>query len=216
MPVKKEAVMNALEDAKKLSKKREFTQSIDLIVNLKDLDLKKPKNRVNELVEVSNPIGKTIKICIIAGGDLAVRAKKAGADRVIAAQDLEALSKDKKAAKQLENNFDFFIAEAQLMPQVGKSIGAVLGPRGKMPTPVPTNAPIGEVIKKYRRMIRIMVKGQLNTQTRIGIEDMENEKIAENVQAIITRLENKLEKGQKNIRSLAVKMTMGPPVKIEF
>jgi len=216
MPVKKEAVITALENAKKLSKKREFAQSIDLIVNLKDLDLKKPENRVNELVEISNPLGKEIKICVIAGGDLAVRAKKAGADRVIGAQDLEALSKDKKAAKQIEKNFDFFIAEAQLMPQVGKSIGAVLGPRGKMPTPAPTNAPIDEMIKKYRRMTRIMVKGQLNTQTRIGIEDMENEKIAENIQVVVTRLENKLEKGLRNIRSIAVKTTMGPPVKIEL
>jgi len=216
MPVKKEAVITALENAKKLSKKREFAQSIDLIVNLKDLDLKKPENRVNELVEISNPLGKEIKICVIAGGDLAVRAKKAGADRVIGAQDLEALSKDKKAAKQIEKNFDFFIAEAQLMPQVGKSIGAVLGPRGKMPTPAPTSAPIDEMIKKYRRMIRIMVKGQLNTQTRIGIEDMENEKIAENIQVVVTRLENKLEKGLRNIRSIAVKTTMGPPVKIEL
>jgi len=135
---------------------------------------------------------------------------------VIGAQDLEALSKDKKAAKQIEKNFDFFIAEAQLMPQVGKSIGAVLGPRGKMPTPAPTSAPIDEMIKKYRRMIRIMVKGQLNTQTRIGIEDMENEKIAENIQVVVTRLENKLEKGLRNIRSIAVKTTMGPPVKIEL
>ena len=216
MPVEKKAVVKALEEAKKLSKKRGFNQSIDLIVNLKDIDLKKPENRINELVEFSNPPGKLASVCVIASGDLAIRAKKAEADGVIGPEDLDALAKDKKAAKQFEKRHDFFIAEAPLMPTVGKSIGSVLGPSGKMPTPVPSNAPIDSLVDRYRRMARVMVKMNLNSQVRVGAEDMENEKIAENVQSVFSKLEGKLEKGSRNIRSAFIKTTMGPPVKIEM
>jgi len=214
MPVDKKAVVKALEEARKQSEKRAFKQSIDLILNLKDIDLKKPENRINELVEFPTPPGRKASICVVATGDLALRAKEAGADGVIGKEELDALSKDKKATKKLEKRFDFFIAEAQLMPLVGKSIGPVLGPRGKMPTPVPPTAPIDAMMERYRKMSRVMVRSQLNSQIRVGTEEMSDEQIAENVQAVMAKLEGKLEKGSRNIRSVLVKTTMGAPVKV--
>ena len=83
---------------------------------------------------------------------MAVKAKKAGASLVINRGDLEALVGDKKKQKGLANDYDIFIAEAPLMPFVGRSLGATLGPRGKMPTPVPPNADIKEQIEKHRKL----------------------------------------------------------------
>ncbi|MEM2851251.1 MAG: 50S ribosomal protein L1 [Candidatus Bathyarchaeia archaeon] len=216
MPVNTQQIAAALEKAKKDSKKRNFTQSIDLVITLRNLDLKKPENRINELFELPNPPPKPVKVCVIASGAMAVNAKKAGADEVIDKETLEKLGGDKKAAKKLVKKFDFFIAEAPLMPLVGKTIGSILGPHGKMPTPVPPNAPIDPILEKHRRMIRLRMKDQPVIQCRVGSEDMPTEKVVENIQAVLARLENRLEKGLKNIHQIQVKTTMGPPVSAEL
>jgi large subunit ribosomal protein L1 len=216
LPVNTQQITAALEKAKKDSKKRNFTQSIDLVVTLRNIDLKKPENRINELFELPNPLPKPVKICVIASGALAVNAKKAGADEVIDKETLEKLGGDKKAAKKLAKEFDFFIAEAPLMPLVGKTLGSILGPHGKMPTPVPPNAPIEPILAKHRKMIRLRIKDQPVIQCRIGSEDMPTEKVVENIQAVLTRLETRLEKGMKNIHQIQIKTTMGPPVPAEL
>ena len=214
MSLETKKIVEAVEKAKN-SKRRGFTQSVDLIVNIQDIDLKKPENRITELVELPNPIDKEVKVCVIASGQLALEAKKAGADRVIQREDLEALAKDRKAARKLAKEYDFFVAEAPLMPLVGRALGPFLGPRGKMPTPVPSNAPISEILERHRRLVRLRLKDQPTLQCRVGTETMDNQKIAENIQAVLKRLEEKLERGFRNIASVLVKTTMGKPVKVE-
>src|SRR2546422_639621 len=158
MLVSKDAIAKAVADMKGKSEKRKFNQSVELAVKLRELDLKRPEARIKESIELPTPPNKTTKVAVIAGGDLAVRAKNAGADLVIGKDDLDKLGRDKKQARKLAQNYDFFIAEAPLMPQVGKALGQMLGPRGKMPTPVPPNAPIDDVIKRQRRNARLMLK----------------------------------------------------------
>ena len=216
MTIENKKILAAVEQAKKNTEKRKFTQALDFIVMLRDVDLKKPENRINEIVELPNQAGKAIKVCVIASGALAVNAKKAGADLVLEKEALEKFAGNKKEAKKLANDYDFFIAEAPLMPTIGKTLGSVLGPRGKMPTPIPVNAPVESILAKHRKTTRIRIKDQPIIQCRIGAEDMPDEKIAENVQAVITRLEGKLEKGSKNIRKAYIKATMGPLVKLEL
>ena len=215
MPLETKNLMKSVEEALK-GEKRGFDQTIEVIVTLKDLDLKKPANRLNEAVELPNPLGKPVPICLIASGDLAVKAKKAGADRVIEQNELDTLGKDKKALKKIVNDYEYFIAAAPMMAAVGKTMGSILGPRGKMPTPVPPNAPIESIIERHRRMVRVRVKDQLVIQTKVGTDAMAHEKIAENIQAVVARLEAKLEKGSKNIDALYIKTTMGKPVKMQI
>jgi len=215
MSVSKDVVTEAVEKAKGTSKKRMFKQSVDLVLSLHDVDLKKPENRINELVEIPNAFRKK-KVCVVATGELALKAEKAGADRVIGKEGLEAFSNDKKSAKKLVDEFDFFLAEAPLMPLIGKTLGAVLGPAGKMPTPIPPRAPVKELIGKYGKMVQIRVWNQPNFQTSIGTEDMPSEKIAENIISVMAKLEEKLKKGTRNIRSAKIKVTMGKPVEIEL
>jgi large subunit ribosomal protein L1 len=84
-----------------------------------------------------------------------------------------------------------------------------------MPTPIPPNAPIDQIIKSHRKLVRVRVRDQPVVQCRIGTEKMPDDKIAENAQAVFSRIEAKLERGSKNIGQVLVKTTMGEPVKVQ-
>ena len=215
LPLAKDQLLAALGQLRKPEAQHKFVQSVELIVKLREIDLKKPENRINESVELPNSLDKETKVCVIAGGDLATRAKAGQADLVLAREDLDGLGKDKKAARRLASEYDFFIAEAPLMPLVGKTIGPVLGPKGKMPTPVPPTAPIDQIVKSHRTLVRIRVREQPVVQCRVGTEKMADDKIAENAQAVFNRIEAKLERGIKNIGAVLIKTTMGKPVKVQ-
>ncbi len=215
MPLAKDQLLTALAGLRKPDAKHGFTHSVELIVKLREIDLKKPENRLNESVELPNSLGKETKICVIAGGDLATRAKAGQADLVMGREDLDKLGKDKKATRKLASEYDYFIAEAPMMPLVGKTIGPILGPKGKMPTPVPPTAPIDQIVQSHRKLIRIRVRDQPVVQCRIGTEKMPDDEIAENAQAVFNRIEAKLERGAKNISQVLVKTTMGEPVKVQ-
>ena len=216
MPLAKDDISSALGELRKSITKKKFAQSIDLVVRLREVDLKKPENRINETIALPNPPEKALKVCVIASGDLATRAKSAGADMLIGRQELDNLAKDKKAARKLAQEYDFFIAEAPLMPLVGRALGSFLGPRGKMPTPVPPNAPIEQVVANHRKMVRVRMREQPVLQCRVGTETMPDEKLAENIQAVVSRIEQKLERGFKNIGEILVKGTMSKPVKVSL
>ncbi len=216
LPLPKDEIARALGELRKNLTKRKFSQSIDLVVRLREVDLKKPENRINETIPLPNPPEKALKICVIASGDLGTRAKTGGADMLVTRQDMDALSKDKKAARKLAQDYDFFIAEAPLMPLVGRSLGSFLGPRGKMPTPVPPNAAIDQIISSHRKMVRVRMREQPVLQCRIGTESMQDEKLIENIQAVVSRIEQKLERGFKNVGEILLKATMSKPVKLSI
>lgn len=214
MPLAKDEVARALSELRQNLTKRKFSQSIDLVVRLREVDLKKPENRINETIALPNPPEKALKVCVIASGDLATRAKAAGADMLVSRQEIENLGKDKKAARKLAQDYDFFISEAPMMPLVGRALGSFLGPRGKMPTPVPPNAPIDQIVSNHRKMVRIRMREQPVLQCRVGTEGMPDDKLAENIQAVMSRIEQKLERGFKNIGEILLKATMSKPVKL--
>jgi len=216
MPLDEKNLLQTIKEVRGQSKKRKFAQSIELIINLRDIDPKKPEGKIQELIELPNPIGRENRVCVIASGEIALKAKKANADLVIKKAELQAIAGDKQKQKELAKTYDFFIAEAPLMPLVGRVLGATLGPKGKMPTPVPPTANIAEHIKKHQKMVFIRIRGQPVLQCRVGTEDMADNKIAENSQAIIRRVEGKLKRGMKNIRSIHLKTTMGSPIKIKM
>lgn len=214
MPLNMKTILAAVKEVKSKSTKRKFSQSIDLAINLQNIDMKKPEGRIQERIELPNSVGKELKICVIASGEMAFKAKKAGASLVVERAALESLVGDKKKQKDIAKNYDLFIAEAPLMPLVGRSLGASLGPRGKMPTPVPPNADIKEQIERHRKLVFVRMRGQPVLQCRVGNEDMADKEIAENVQAIVRRIEGKLKRGIKNVKSIYLKTSMGSPVKV--
>ncbi|MHA2408010.1 MAG: 50S ribosomal protein L1, partial [Candidatus Ranarchaeia archaeon] len=149
MSIKVESVTEAIKKAKEVAKKRKFVQSVDLTVNLKGLDLKKPENRINEIVKLPIALSKAPRICIIAYGDLAVKAKNLKMERVIDREELDGLTDEKKTLKKLARDFDFFIARTDMMPTVGKVMGKYLAPRGKMPKPIPADGDLEAMVKDY-------------------------------------------------------------------
>jgi large subunit ribosomal protein L1 len=214
MPLNMKNLLAAVKEVKGKATERKFSQSIDLAINLQNIDMKKPEGRIQERIELPNSVGKELKVCVIATGEMALKAKRAGASLVIERAALEALVADKKKQKDIAKNYDLFIAEAPLMPLVGRSLGATLGPRGKMPTPVPPNANIEEQIERHQKMVFVRMRGQPVIQCRIGNEEMTDKAIAENVQAVVRRIEGKLKRGIKNFRSVYLKTSMGSAVKV--
>ena len=205
-----EVVSKILDESKKLERK--FKQNIDLVVNLKNIDLNNPKNRLEEEIILPHGRGSMAKIALFASGELAVKSKT-HVDLLIKPEEIGDLSKDKKKFKKIAEAHDFFIAEAPLMPTIGKTLGTVLGPRGKMPRPVPQNADISGLVKNLRNTVKIRAKTK-TFHTTVGNEEMSKENIADNIDAIIKRIEQKLEKGRMNIGSIHIKTTMGPSERV--
>jgi large subunit ribosomal protein L1 len=207
-------IIDAVKEAKEQAKPRNFTQSIDVIINLKDLDVRKPENRFSEEVALPNGRGKAIKIGVIADGELALGAKNAGVDVVISKEDLQEFGKDRKAAKKVVNSVDSFIAQADMMPLVGRFLGRILGPRNKMPKPVPASARIEPLLERTQATIKVGVKQQPSIQILVGTQDMDDEKLAENIEAVLAVLDRNLEKGRNQIKSMYIKATMGSVVRV--
>jgi large subunit ribosomal protein L1 len=150
---------------------------------------------------------------VIGGGELALKAKDV-ADLVITPDELGAIADDKKQAKKIANSTTYFIAEAPLMAVVGKRLGTVLGPRGKMPKPIAPGADPTAMIEGLRKSVSIRTKDRMTFHAPVGTAEMTAEQIADNIELILKRVESKLEKGQHNIASAYVKTTMGPSEKI--
>ena len=217
MSLDTKTVVEAVKKVREHSEKRNFNQSIELIINLQDIDMKKPESKIQETIELPHTSpNKKAKVCVIAGGELALKAKRANAELVIGNSELESLATDKKGQKKLANNYDIFIAEAPLMPLVGRTLGATLGPRDKMPKPVPPSADIKAQIERWRKTVSVKLRNQPILRCTVGTEDMKDEEIAENVMAVVRRIEGKLKRGLKNITTICLKTTMGKPTKIKL
>ena len=194
-------------------KKRNFSQSFELIITLKDIDVKKLDLNVNEVVFLPNKLSEQAKVAVFAVGDNALRAERAGADRVIEAGELDRFASEKRAAKKLAREYQFFLADTGLMPKIGKVLGQFLGPKGRMPTPVPPAAPLETMLSRYRTAVRVKARGSLSVAGKIGDETLDDSKVADNALAVIGQVEKKLPNGEKNIHSLLVKKTMGKVTK---
>ncbi|MEM2321046.1 MAG: 50S ribosomal protein L1 [Candidatus Bathyarchaeia archaeon] len=216
MPIDRKYILEALKELREKTPKRNFKQSIELIINLRDVDLSKPENRIQELIELPHPIGKKVNVCVFATGDAVLKAKRASADLVLEKEAIEGMAGDKKRQRQLAKSFDFFIASAPLMPLIGRIFGAILGPRGKMPTPVPPAADIEKEIERHRRLVMVRTRGQPVLSCRVGTEDMSDVDLADNIDVVLRKIEGKLKRGVRNIASIYVKATMGSPVKIRL
>ena len=204
-----DAVSRALSD----SPERNFRETVDLAINLRDLDLADPNNRVDESIVLPSGTGQDTQIVVFAEGETALRAEDA-ADQVLDSGDLEDLGDDDNAAKDLADETEFFIAEADMMQDIGRYLGTVLGPRGKMPTPLQPDDDIVETVNRMKNTVQVRSGERRTFHTRVGAEDMDAEAIADNIDVIMRRLFTDLEKGPQNIDSVFVKTTMGPAVEV--
>jgi large subunit ribosomal protein L1 len=210
-------LIKTIEEAKAKSKKRNFVQSLDLIMNFVNIDFNKPDSRIDLEIALPAGRGKQIKVAAIAGNELVAEAKKT-ADKVITKEDIEALGADKKTLKKMVAEYDFFLCQTDLMALIGKTLGQVMGPRGKMPKPVPPTAKLGLLIERLKKTVKLKTKGKFlpTIHTTIGTEEMPNEDLAKNAETIIAVIKEKLPNKEGNIRSIYIKTTMGEPIKVDL
>jgi large subunit ribosomal protein L1 len=195
------------------SKKRNFVESVELAVNLKDIDLSNPKNRIQEEIMLPKGRGRQVKVGVFGSSEMAMKAKGV-ADVVIQPEEIEEIAKDKAKAKKFARANDFFVAEAPLMPTIGKRLGIILAPRGKMPKPIPPGSDPKAAIDKLKVSVSVRTRDKKTFHFAIGTNSMSPEDLAENLDAVIKRLTTRLERGKMNIRSAYVKTTMGPSFKV--
>jgi len=207
-------ILGLIQESKKSEKDRKFKQALELYIVFKDIDVKKGF-ALNEVIQLPNQMTKPAGVCVMATGDMGLKAKDAKADKVLDNAEIDDLAKNKRETRKLINKYDFFLADTKLMPIVGKSLGQLLGPRGKMPTPVPFNAPIESFLERFRHSIRVRVKNSLSLSCKIGDETMNENDLASNAMTIIHAIEKKLPNGDKNFKKFMIKTTMGKAIKIE-
>jgi large subunit ribosomal protein L1 len=204
-----EGIRKALEGAKP----RKFKESVEICINLKDVDLAIPKNRIDEDIPLPKGRGKQVKVALFGTNEMTSKAKGI-ADRVLTPDDIDKLADNKRDGRKLALGHQYFIAEAPLMPTIGKKLGKVLAPRGKMPRPIPPGADPGPILAAVRNSVKVRSKDRRTFHATVGTREMSAEDLAANVGAVLNRIIAKLERGPNNIHSVFVKTTMGPAIKI--
>lgn len=202
-----EKILAAIKEVRENSKKRNFSQTFDLIVSFKEFDTKKPENKFTEDIVLPHGRGGDAEVVVFSDNIENVGCK------VLTSGDINKLAKNKREAKKLISSTDFFLAEPKLMPLIGKGLGQLLGPRGKMPKLLTGDAKL--LIKNYKKTVRIRIKDSPVIQCLVGKEEMSDEQIAENIESVKKTLEARLPKGKHNIGKILLKLTMSKPVGIE-
>lgn len=215
--MERQDIIKALQAAREQSKERNFSQTVDLIVALRGLNLKKPDEQVDFYVSLPHETGKKRKVCALVGPEMADKAKEV-CDTVVTQAEFDQY-KEKKAAKKLADSHDYFIAQSDIMPKVAGAFGRVLGPRGKMPNPkagciLAPKAAVQPVVDSLQKLAKVTAKKQLAIQLPVGNEQMSDEEIAENIHTVYDQLIHHLPAEQNNIRHVFVKLTMGKPAHI--
>jgi len=188
-------------------KKRKFDQTVDLIVNLKNYDVR--KEALNTFVSVPHPSDKKI------GAFFTKRSKLVD---TITEEDFSKY-KEAKDMKRLAKKYDAFMAVAPMMGKVATKFGRIFGPMNRMPSPQAGIIPkeddemIKVMLEKVKRSLKVKNK-EMAIKLAIGKESMSDSDLVENYEAAVKGLEKALPRGKDNVREILVKFTMTKPVKI--
>jgi large subunit ribosomal protein L1 len=214
---------SVLKMEKKKDKVRKFDESIDFIINLKDINLKDPKQRIDKELILPNEIitKKLPNICVIASDEILLEAKKMGIDTLDSDGLVKINGEEKKYKKKFVKKYDYFVVEDKLMRDVARYLARFLGPVGKMPKPFPSGYGIissvddlNTAIERYKKVIRVSVKKHPIVQVKIGKKSMESEKLFANLKAIVDFIADLMPHKYNNFKSIYIKTTMGQPVKL--
>lgn len=213
-------ILEAIKKVKETSQKRKFTQIYDIIINIKGLDLKKPENQLDLFVTLPQNKGKEGKICALVGTEMLDEAKK-NCEKAIVSDDFDTYSKNKAEAKKLVSEYDFFIAQANMMGKVASAFGKYMGPKRKMPNPkagcvVPPKANLKPLHDKLKNTVRVYAKERPLIQCTVGNENMPDKEVSENILALFNNILHHLPNERNSIKNVLLKLTMSKPVHIKF
>ncbi len=217
--MEKQDILNSIKLLREKSPKKKFSQAIDIIINLQNLDLKKQEHKVDLFLQLPHSPGRKKAVCAFVDAQLVQKAK-AAFNTVITKEDFPKWQNNKKEQRKLANDHDFFISQVEIMAQVAAIFGKVLGARGKMPSPkagavIPGSIQnLEPIANKLQNTIRLQTKNELSVKASIGTEAMKDEDLADNILAVYNTLLSKLPQEKNNIRYLAIKTTLGQLFKI--
>ncbi|MDD5417826.1 MAG: 50S ribosomal protein L1 [Candidatus Nanoarchaeia archaeon] len=212
----KKEIINAVKKARETAKKRSFTQSFDISVNYKEIDLKKIEP-IEVVLDMPKGLDRKPKICAFVDKSMIVKAKDAF-DLAILKDDFSKYNTPKQIRK-LAGEYDIFVAQGNIMVDVAKYFGKFLAPRNKMPNPklghiFPADIDLKPIAEKIARKQYVKIKKAPVTHLLVGTEKMSDEDIAENINYSIDSIISHLPGGKANIKSVYVKLTMGPVVRL--
>ena len=181
-----EKITQAIKDALENAPERKFVESVDISFTIKDVDLKNPNNRIKEEIRLPSGRGKELKIAMFAAGEAATKAKNAGI-HVFTPQEIEEFGGQKGKAKKMANSFDFFLSEVPHMGLIGRYLGVVLGPRGKMPRPVPPTLDPSVIAAGLKSTVVVKSGDKMTFHAAIGTAKQSQEELAANAMEIYNR-----------------------------
>jgi large subunit ribosomal protein L1 len=202
---------------------RKFDESVDLIINIKDVNLNDPKNRIDKEIILSNDIIVNDKpnICVIASDEILLEAKKLGIDTIDSDGLINLNNEEKKSKKKFAKKYEFFVVEDKMMRDVARYLARFLGPVGKIPKPFPTGYGIISspdelrvAYERYKKIIRIQMKKQPIIFAKIGKKSMNTDQLFENMKTVMNFIADQMPHRFNNFKSIYLKSTMGTPVKV--
>ena len=214
----KKKILEFLKQLREKSPKKNFVQKVDLIINLRNLNLKNPEENVDFFVNLPHAPGKKIKICALVGKELEERAKVF--DNMIKKDEFLKYQDNKKELKKLAQDYDYFVAQANLMTEVAKVFGRTLGPRNKMPNPksgavVTPASDLNELKAKLEKAVRLKTRNEPILKTYVGNESMKDDELADNIITIYDSVLKALPQAEGNLKDFILKLTMGPALKVK-
>jgi len=205
-----------LKEAIKLVKKTtttKFDSTVEIAMNL-NLDAKKADQQLRGSIVLPKGTGKDKKILVLAKGEAAKEAEKAGAD-FVGEQDLI-----DKIEKENWFDYDVIIATPEMMPSLGK-IGKTLGPKGLMPNPktgTVTPTPAKTVADVKSGMVEYRTDDMGNIQSIVGKASFDDKALLENLTYFIDTIIKSKPTSVKGkfIKNISISTTMGPGIKLDL
>ncbi|MBE5746006.1 MAG: 50S ribosomal protein L1 [Clostridiales bacterium] len=193
--------------------KAKFDETIELHVKL-GVDGRNADQQVRGVVVLPNGTGKSVKVLVIAKGDNANIAEKAGAD-IVGAEEIIA-----KIQNQNFLDFDVCITTPDMMGLVGRC-AKILGPKGLMPNPKS-----GTVTTDVAKAINDVKAGKVEyrldkaniVHVIIGKASFGKEKLLENFNALMNAIVKAKPAAAKGtyLKSISIASTMGPGIKVNY
>jgi large subunit ribosomal protein L1 len=206
-------VSEKVKEARELAKKRNFTQTFDLIINLQNMDLKKPEHKVDVGITLDTKVKeKGLKICAII--DHSISDAEKVFDKVLYPEELNNLKGNMPEIRKLSHDYDKFVVIANYMPVFAQILGRYLGPMNKMPSPklgmvINPKTPLQPLYDKLQKTAHLQTKKNLVLQVSVGSEKDTDEVIAKNIVHVYDSLLHVLPAQKNNLKDVSVKLTMG-------
>lgn len=207
----RKTILDKITEAKEKIPKRNFTQSVEISINFKNTNMEDAENKLNLSILLPKGRGKDVEIGAFADGDMSLKAKEIS-KHVLNKKELESYAESKRKMRKFADDCYSFVAQADLMPVIGKAWGIVLAPRGKMPQPIPANADLKPIISRLKNTVRIKSKKNPTVNVPVGVENMSPEDLTENIMAIMNAIEKQV--SDDKIASVYFKPTMGQVVRL--